>query len=138
MLEQICNHIHNFFAAPDEARRGTFTIAAGMIELPFLREGQYFRITGSVLNDGVHCYPASNLMDETFTGAIYPMRVPPALLSLAEEIAAWQERYGAAAASPYQSESFGGYSYTRAKVTDGASGWQAAFRSQLDAYRKLA
>ena len=134
LLDQICGHIHNYFAAPEEVRRGSYVIEGGGLELPFLREGQYFRIVGSVLNDGVYPYPVSGLRDEVFIGEIWPMRVPADVLRLAEEIAAWQNRCGTAAAGPFQSESFGGYSYTKAN----AAGWQSAFRNRLDQYRKLA
>ena len=134
MLGQICGHIHNYFADPAEARRGSYVIEDGILELPFVKAGQYFRIVGSALNDGVYQYPASSLKDEAFTGEIWPMRVPADVVSLSEEIEAWQTRCGAAAAGPFQSESFGGYSYTKAS----AAGWQNAFRKRLDQYRKLA
>ncbi len=134
MLDQICGHIHNYFAAAEDVRRGSYSIESGSIELPFVREGQYFRIVGSALNDGVYPYPAVGLKDEAFTGEIWPMRVPVDVIKLAEEIEGWQSRCGAAAAGPFQSESFGGYSYTKAS----AAGWQNAFRSRLDRYRKLA
>ena len=134
-------HIHNDFADPMEVRRGCFVIEGGALSLPFLQEGQYYRIVGSVFNAGIHRYPDDALTDEAFTGEIRPMRVPPAFLALAEEIARWQARYGAAAESPYRSESFAGYSYSRAGGLDangaGAAAWQNAFRSRLDPYRKL-
>lgn len=134
MLDQICGHIHNYFTPGEDVRRGRYAIEGGRLELPFVGEGQYFRIVGSVLNDGVYLYPTTTLKDETFTGEIWPMRVPADVLGLAAEIEAWQNRCGAAASGPFQSESFGGYSYTKA----GAAGWQSAFRNRLDQYRKLA
>lgn len=137
MIGQICEHLHNFFE--DGALKGTFTISDGGISLPSVLDGQYFRVTGSDLNDGVYQYPAEDLRDETFEGAIYPMKVPRALIDLAGEIEAWQTKYGEGAASPYQSESFGGYSYAKgASATGGASGgWQDAFRARLNPWRKL-
>lgn len=140
VLEQICAFIHNFFVYGREA--GTFTIEQGSITLPFLMNGQYFRITGSRFNDGVHQYPPVDLTDETFEGVIWEMRVPRAFLDLVSEIEAWQEKYGSAVSGPYQSESFGGYSYTLKGNTtgtgsDAGAGWQGQFRHQLNQYRKL-
>ena len=139
MLEQVLAHLNNWFLVPDGVHEGTFTIADGGITLPFMQDGQYFRIIGSVFNDGLHQYPATDLVDEEFSGVILELAIPPAVVDLANEIGAWQEKNGEASASPYQSESFGGYSYS--KATDSASGgavtWQTAFRSRLNAWRKL-
>ena len=86
-------------------------------------------------------FEADRLTDETFDGAIWALAVPKAVVELAEEIAAWQKQYGAAAASPYQSESFGGYSYTMAggdsQAGAASRGWQRAFRSRLNQWRRL-
>ena len=88
-------------------------------------------------------YGVDTLTDETFTGVIWDMRPPKSFLTLAEEIEAWQTKYGAATQGPYQSESFNGYSYSKSSATD-ASGksvpvtWQTTFRSYLNQYRKLA
>lgn len=140
MLEQVLIHIHNWFQV--DISPGTYTIQDSGITLPFLQDGQYFRICGSVFNDGLHQYgPAMELLqDETFTGAVWTLAVPKAVVELSEEIAAWQEKYGALIESPYTSESFGGYSYSKASGagdSSGSGGWQAAFRAQLNPYRKL-
>lgn len=141
MLEQVLNFIHNYFVKSKHI--GTFTIDSGSINLSFLKEGQYFRIVNSDLNDGVYQYPASDLRDETFTGEIWALSVPISLLSITAEIEDWQAEYGTASASPYQSESFGGYSYSksngRANGGNGAelTGWQAQFATALNAYRKI-
>ncbi len=143
MLEQICAFIHNYFV--HDRVSGTFTIEEGSIELPFLVSGQYFRICGSRMNDGVYQYPATELTDETFDGVIWDMRPPKALLEIESEILDWIDKYGEAANSPYQSESFGGYSYTKAARSASAdsnsadlAGWQSAFKGQLNQWRKLA
>ena len=134
MLESVLHYLHNWFlvAVYDDL----YTIKDGSIELPFLQSGQYFRIVGSVLNDGVYSYPAENLKDEEFTGSIWALAVPPAVLSLVEEITTWQAKNGAYV--PYTSESFGGYSYTKATNSSGvAVGWQDVFKAQLSPWRKL-
>ena len=139
MLEQVLMHLKNWFLVPGGIHEGTYTIEDGGIALPFLANGQYFRICGSVFNDGLHQYPASDLKAETFDGTVWALAVPQAVIDLAEEIEAWETKNGAEANGPYQSESFGGYSYS--KATDSASGgvvtWQTAFRSRLNAWRKL-
>lgn len=137
MLEQVLRHLNNWFLV--EIHGGAFTVENGSITLPFLKTNQYFRICGSVFNDGLRQYPASDLKSETFDGTVWALAVPQAVIDLALEIEAWQKKNGDASVSPYQSESFGGYSYS--KTTDPASGgsitWQSAFRSRLNNYRKL-
>ena len=139
MLEQVLMHLKNWFLVPGGIHEGTYTIEDGGITLPFLANGQYFRICGSVFNDGLHLYPASDLKAETFDGAVWALAVPQAVIDLSTEIESWQTKNGDASVSPYQSESFGGYQYS--KATDSASGgavtWQSAFRSRLSAWRKL-
>ena len=139
MLEQVLMHLKNWFLVPGGIHEGTYTIEDGGITLPFLANGQYFRIVGSVFNDGLHQYPASDLKAETFEGTVWALAVPQAVIELAAEIEAWQKKNGEASVSPYQSESFGGYSYSKAtdSATGGALTWQSAFRSRLSAWRKL-
>lgn len=148
MLTEICQYLHNWFEVAKFY--GKFIISDGHIESyndgdMGLIEGQYFRIIGSLLNDGVHQYPSEGLKDETFDGAIWSMAIPPAMLSLSEEIDAWQTKHGgvdSTAMSPYNSESFGGYSYSKssggsAESGGGSGGWQSAFANRLNPWRKL-
>ena len=143
MLTEICAELRNWFVVPDGVHIGTYTISGGSIApLDFLQEGQYFRIVGSVFNDGVYQYPATSLTDEVFEGAVWAMAVPSDVITLAGEIGEWKTKYGAAAASPFTSESFGGYSYTKsggASVTGttGTMSWQTQFKSRLNRWRKL-
>lgn len=128
MIETICSHIHNYFERGRIA--GRFAIAGGVLALPGVAAGEYFRVTGSRFNDGVHIQGAEGLVDEVFDGEIALMRPPRAFLDLVREIAAWRERYGE---GPYSSESVAGvYAYTR---RDGD--WQAAFANRLDAWRRI-
>lgn len=139
MLEQILGYIHNYFER--EIVRGTFTISSGSINVAFLQDGQYFRIVGSVFNDGVHQYPASELADEVFEGEVWAMAVPPAVIALKDEIEDWNNNNNGD--SPFVSESFGGYSYTKGTSSRGSGsstplGWREVFASRLDQWRKIA
>ena len=138
MLTEICAEIRNYFEVPNGRHFGAFTISGGSIApLDFLQEGQYFRIVGSVFNDGVYQYPATSLTDEVFEGAVWAMAVPPTLIALSAEIKAYNDS-DAGKPSPFTSESFGGYAYTKATDANGAPiGWQKAFASRLNKYRKL-
>lgn len=143
MLTELCAELKNYFLRDREAdiHYGEYTISGGSIDLPFLLDGQYFRIVGSILNDGVYQYPADGLSDETFTGAVWAMAVPPSVVALAADIEAWNEKNAEALASPYTSESFGGYSYTKATTggvgTSGAFTWRDQFASRLAKWRRL-
>lgn len=142
MLTELCAELKNYFLRNREAdiHYGEYTISGGSIDLPFLLDGQYFRIVGSVLNDGVYKYPVLELTDETFTGAVWAMAVPPSVVALAADIEAWNEKNAEALASPYTSESFGGYSYTKASgnsESGGAYSWKDQFASRLAKYRRL-
>lgn len=143
MLTELCAELKNYFLRDREAdiHYGEYTISGGSIDLPFLLNGQYFRIVGSVLNDGVYQYPADGLADEVFTGAVWAMAVPPAVIALAADIEAWNTANAEALASPYTSESFGGYSYTKATTggvgTNGAFTWRDQFASRLSKWRRL-
>lgn len=135
MLEEILAHLNNWFLVSDGAHSGTYEVKGGGIELPFLASGQYFRVFGSVFNDGLHQYPADDLTDETFTGTVWALAVPRQVVALADEITAWAAKNQPSA---YTSESFGGYSYSKATGASGAPmGWQDVFRARLNPYRKI-
>ena len=145
MLTQICAEIKNYFSVVDERFIGNFEIVDSKI-MPSIsiQDGQYYRIVGSVFNDGVHKYGDENdvLKDEPeFHGAVWLMRVPQDVIDLANEITAWQEKNAETLESPYQSESFGGYSYTKASGNAGGAGgaysWKDAFAPRLNRYRKI-
>ena len=134
MLFEVMKHIKNFFPT-DICEEGEFTITDGGLNLPFVKEGQYIYIEGSSMNDGVYQYPLSNMTDETFKGFITILAPPKAFLDLVADIKSYEANN---AATPYQSESFGGYSYTRATNKAGnIAGWQDVFRSRLNSWRKI-
>lgn len=141
MIEQICAFIHNYFYG--DRHSGNFTITNGHLTVDGLVSGQYFRICGSRLNDGVYRYNVDLLTDETFDGVVWEMRPPKAFLSLVGEIEAWNEKYADVMNAPYSNESFGGYSYSKAQGYASAGGgmlssWQAIFGARLKEWRKIA
>lgn len=134
MLEQIMRAVNNWFEC--DYASGTFVCSNGSIVVPegFLEDGQYFRVCGSKFNDGLHQWPAEGFRAETFHGSVVALAVPRAFEELATEIEEWNSANKATAESPFSSESFGGYSYSKAEV---GSTWQAAFRSRLNQWRKI-
>lgn len=135
MLAEVLAHLHNWFTVADGIHEGEYIISDGGLVLPFLSTGQYYRVVGSVFNDGVHKY-GDALTDETFTGEVWALAIPQTVISLVEDIKTWQEKCGGEAASPYVSESFGGYSYTKGTAASGGVSWQTAFRGRLNTWRK--
>ena len=135
-LAELCAEVRNYFET--DKRFGEFTISGGTFApSDFIQDGQYFRIVGSTFNDGVYRYPATGLTDETFTGAVWAMSLPPDFIALSTEIEEYNNS-DAGKASPFTSESFGGYAYTKATDSNGAPiGWQKAFASRLDQWRKI-
>lgn len=116
-LDGLCAELRNYFVK--KIYSGTFTVSGGSITLGGIAANQYICIVGSVFSDGVHKYPLTGLVDETFTGEIWAMAVPPSVIALAEDIDKYNkavEEHGLLDKG-YASESFGGYSYT---LKDGA------------------
>ena len=140
MLEEVLRYINNRF----ERGRvdGAFSIQGGALEIDGALDGQYVWLEGSALNDGLHLYPLQGLSDEEFDGSAVLLAVPRQVVAIAEEAEEWCAEHADAIGGPYASESFGGYSYT--KATGGASGnetpaaaWQLQFGARLRPWRKL-
>lgn len=145
MLNEICEHLHNFFDKRDDGEyidrsAGTFTILNGLISplSSSLIAGQYIRIVGSLLNDGIYLLPSnftiSSLVNETFTGAVFGLEIKRDLVTLDSEITAY---VAANPASGYVSESFGGWSGTKATGANGAPiSWKSVYAARLNRWRK--
>ena len=150
ILEQVLNHIHNWFVY-DELDVDGCAIEGGSLPASVpIPEGAWYRIQGSLFNDGLHQHPADDLTDETFDGKVTVCAIPRVLLNVVDEIAdyidAMNESDAAVRGAKFQSESFGGYTYTikgdsRADSASGGvsglTGWQAAFRTDLNPFRKI-
>ena len=145
MLYEICEHLHNFFDSRDgeyiDRSADTFTISSGVISplSSSLIAGQYIRIVGSLLNDGIYLLPSNRtittLENETFTGAIFGLAIPRDLVTLDSEITAY---VAANPATGYTSESFGGWSGSRATGTNGAPlSWESVYAKRLNRWRKM-
>ena len=149
MIDEVCAYIKNYFDC--EKFYGTITISNGAL-VGFddkLATNQYFRIVGSVFNDGVYKYPATTLKDEIFKGgAVWALALPPAFLDDVKEIEEWQATYGSASSSvmsPYTSENLanvGGYTKSgagslNADGTPTTNTWQGAFGARLKRWKKL-
>ena len=146
MLTEIFQYLKNWFDRNCRKIQGTFEIKDNVIlfdgaAVTFL-EGQFFRITGSLLNDGVYQYTEDlSLRNESFNGAISDMAVPPSVVSVIAEIQDWQIKYGgvdSVAMSPYQSENKADYGYTKMSGKNGGqTTWQDVFGARLGNWRKL-
>lgn len=143
---EVCQCLRNWFDKNQPKYIGKITINNGaLIKTYGLKVGQYFRIIDSTLNEGVYKYPLTTLTDETFNGAIWGMALPKAFLSLLDDIETWKTKYASAdsaALSPYSSESFGGYSYSKSSgsndtTTDKSGTWQGVFGARLARWRKI-
>lgn len=146
VIEEVCQNLRNWFMKNDgsDCLEGDFKIVSGVLYLDgaIVPQTGYFRIIGSLLNDGVYKGGTDHLTDEAFTGEVWFLHLPAAFLSLCNDISAWQTANGSAASanmSPYASESFGGYSYSKSAGANGATAvsWQAQFASRLNAWRKI-
>ena len=147
VLTEVCDYLNNYFW--EKKIKGHFKVENGLMEVEALKDGQYFRIIGSTFNDGVHLYPTSvdnKLIDEEFDGEVWAMAVPATVIAISSEITKWQGLYGGAdssALSPFNSESFGGYSYSKSGggsatgSSNAGTTWQDVFGGRLNKYRKL-
>lgn len=155
-ITEVCEAINNFFLKDyigySDIYKGEYTISGGAFVSPdfTLKPGQYFRIKGSDLNEGVFCNSSESmgtLKDEEFTGQVWLMSVPRSFVALCDDIAAWRSKYetaGNANMSPFQSENVAGvYSYSKSAGGSSSSGggssvtWQSQFAARLSPYRRI-
>ncbi|MBR5678678.1 MAG: hypothetical protein IKX20_11170 [Paludibacteraceae bacterium] len=147
MLTAICAEIRNYFTYQEDKHPGTYKIENGILSPSVDLKTDYFAIFGSRKNNGVHLLSKHDLKDEgEFTGAVWSMSPPDDFLAVVADIEAWQDKYGGVdseAQSPYYSESFGGYSYTKSAGSTSAAGnsaagtWQSVYGDRLKIYRRI-
>ena len=129
-LNEVCALIHNWFDSGDSFS-GEFDIQnEDIVDLPEgLRAGAYVRIEGSSMNDGAYCVGGGGLADESFKGRL-------TVMNLVSEIADWKKANAKALTGVFQSESFGGYSYTL-DASGSRTTVAGAFGTRLGRYRKI-
>lgn len=138
-LYELLVYLRNFFSG----EKWVFVeeeIKGNRLPIPGLENGDYYLIEGSRRNNGIHVYGDSDLRNETYSGIVTEICVPPEVLAILEEINTWQEKNAEAVQSPYQSESFGGYSYTKASSSSGSgesTSWKTVFAPRLRIWRKI-
>ena len=148
MMTELCLYLNNWFFYDQPQYFGSFKVEDGRLifldgDMGIL-SNQYYRIEGSVFNNGVHKHGSEHLIDETFNGSVRLMAVPKDVETLATEISDWQKKYGGADSmnmSPFQSESLGPYAYTKGSVGSKSSSsvptWQSVYADRLRRYKKL-
>ena len=144
MLTEICQYLHNYFEY--EKHIGLISVLSGSIycdgEEVLIGEGQYFALFRDKFVLGVY-KQGDQITNRTFDGAIWLMDVPEAILNADKWADDWMKANGgvdSAASSPFQSESFGGYSYSKSSGNGKIGGSifdQAVFVGMLAPYRKL-
>ena len=140
MLTQVCQYLRNWFVRDKyfgnfKIENGVLTYADGTA-LPLLN-GQYFRIVGSILNDGVY-QTGEALADEEFNGAVWSMAIPRDFLALVDEISAWCASYAEDINSPYTSQTVGDWTRTlKSGSGAGTITWQTQFDARLSPWRKI-
>lgn len=144
-IEKVCAYLRNWF---DKAHKiGKIKISGGVFESDYeIKDGQYFRIVGSTMNDGVYLSPCNTLVDEEFDGAVWLMALPQSFVEVLDKIDEWEAKYatiGGVNMSPFSSESFGGYSYSKSAggagdtTKDKSGTWLGAFGGELSRWRKI-
>lgn len=151
MLTEICAKIKNYFTYQKDVHFGDFAIIDGSITPSLDLPTDYIRIVGSHKNDGVHKRGNNGKFDLTdeaeFHGAVWVMSPPADFLALVAEMEAAQAKYGAVdsnSMSPFNSESFGGYSYSKSSGGSSSGGVSstgydvfAIYASRLNIYRRI-
>lgn len=143
MLEQILKSINNFFVNSTQSVTGIAQNKIIVSDASDLVAGQYIYLYQTLLNDGVYKIAeidgneitidvADDLIAEPAGDALlYGLAIPKAILSLKDEIVA----YNSANPNNLQSETLGDYSATYA--TGKGTSWTSAFATRLAPYRKV-
>lgn len=114
--------------------------------------GQYIRLKGSVLNDGVYKITTITKDAETgrylceiigaqkekFKGEVWLLAVPQTFVELSQRVKSFQELQSKdKSAGTVQSESFTGYSYSMATGKNGVITWKEKFSNELNSYKRF-
>lgn len=142
MLEEILKIINNYFYATGE--KGSYNIQDNKLTVKRKYiQGQYIKIEGSIMNNGVHKVlevsdnqiTLEEAINEEFEGVIYGLAIPKDIIRLEPKIKEFESKVKN---SVYVSESVGGYSYTKAADKNGnVQSWVGAFANDLRPYRRI-
>jgi len=144
MLTEICQYLHNYFDY--ERHSGDISIVGHEVfcngKQIEIENGQYFALFRQRIPLGV--FQKNELSDKSFTGSVWLMDVPKAIIDANTWAETWKANNmaaGSEANSVFQSESFGGYSYSKGNNSKGKVGASifdnAQFAAMLAPYRKL-
>lgn len=141
-IESLMKECNNYFYKWKETN--TFTINNNTIEVTgTYLVGQYVRIVGSIVNDGIYqieTYTSGKitiigLTDEVFEGTIYGLSVPKDFIELESKIETYNNKN---VISNKSSEGFNNYSVGYAKDKNGKPlQWQEIFKSDINIYRQM-
>jgi hypothetical protein len=145
MLTRICRYLKNWFVV--KTYLGNIAVSEGKIycngsEIE-MQEGQRFALVRTHYVYGAYSY-GDEIEDYEFEGAVWIMDVPADVLDVAVRMTEWEAANGGVdsqAMSPYQSESFGGYSYAKGLNSKGKVGSSvfdnAEFAAVLSPFKKI-
>lgn len=142
-ITHMCGLLRNYFTDREHIFYNTYTIHDNILNTEFLQKDQYFRITGSVFNNGVYCNNPDDLKrlrDETFTGAIWAMAVPADFIEFCTDAERFKAKIAELSANfeGYTSESWGGYTYTIPTSAPAfIQEWQYRIKQGMNMYRRL-
>lgn len=146
MLTEICAYLRNWFDRDSSGNRlpswtEQITISGGELAgfSDRLLPGQYFRILDSVMNNGVWQYGTDFLADETFNGTVQSMAVPQEIIDAKERWEQYRKQYGEVLDSPFSSENYFGYSWSKDSSATNASqnGMPSSVEAALAPWRKI-
>lgn len=144
MLEEILKIINNYFYVTGE--KGSYNIQNNKLTVKGKYiQGQYIKIEGSIMNNGVHKVlevsdnqiTLEEAINEEFDGVIYGLAIPRDIIRLEAKVKEFEE-CSANRRSVIVSDSTGAYSRTKATDKNGnVQTWIGVFANDLRPYRKL-
>ena len=148
LAEEVLSHLHNWFARDSFVLTSVSFSDNGQPDEISERipKGVFYRVQGSYLNDGLHRSgePSDMFQEESADRVkVSVLSIPKALLSIIDEIEAWENQYGEVAQGPFFSEEFGGYKYeirgysSYGAASSNMSGWRLAFNNRLNPWRRM-
>ena len=145
IVEQVMRECNNFFLS-GQSEGGKYEISSGVIT-PYDPDmwvvGQYIRLEGSLLHDGVYLLSDTTMTltgatdEPEFVGTIKGLRPPLDFLEICLDVERFVDK--AAKSDPsLVSESYRGYSYNRGTNSSGMPAtWADAFADRLSKYRRM-